>query len=362
MRELVNLLGHDAQQRQQLEVIDQLAQDKFKELAETVRLQRAGNTSGAMALVQTGAGKQSMDRLRDVLGELRRQQENALTTQNNAWEAAATFSDRFTWLSSLVLLFLIGASARLAIRDHRIRENAMWVRSGLVGLSAHLQGEQSLETLGNNALGHLASHLQARVAAAYIALPDGRFRRFAGYALPPESDARDIRPGDGLLGQAARDKRLLHLRDAPADYLIVNSRDAAAGRGAADAAGGAARQQRGARGTGPALKESQARLETQQAELEQINAQLEEQTQLLESQKDALLDRADDADRARPRARSAPAVQERVPRQHEPRAAHAAQLVADPRQAARRQQDGNLTPSRSSSRRRSRRPATICWR
>ena len=76
-----------------------------------------------------------------------------------------------------------------------------------------------------------------------------------------------------------------------------------------------------------ALKDSQVRLETQQAELEQTNSQLEEQTQLLEMQKDELAEVAERADRKGGGARARQPVQERVPRQHEPRAAHAAQLA-----------------------------------
>ncbi len=75
-----------------------------------------------------------------------------------------------------------------------------------------------------------------------------------------------------------------------------------------------------------ALKESQVRLEAQQAELEQTNSQLEEQAQLLEHQKDDLAQRADRAHREGRGARALQSVQERVPGEHEPRAAHAAQL------------------------------------
>ena len=84
---------------------------------------------------------------------------------------------------------------------------------------------------------------------------------------------------------------------------------------------------RSSRSRAARCKESQARLETQQAELEQTNAQLEEQTQLLERQNDDLSQRAGGADREGRRARARQPVQERVPRQHEPRAAHAAQLA-----------------------------------
>ena len=55
-------------------------------------------------------------------------------------------------------------------------------------LSERIQGEQRLEQLGDNVLGFLADYLDAQVGAVYIAEGDGRFRRFAGYAIPPGTD------------------------------------------------------------------------------------------------------------------------------------------------------------------------------
>ena len=94
-------------------------------------------------------------------------------------------------------------------------------------------------------------------------------------------------------------------------------------RGAAQgAAGGAAADQRGARGEGGTARRAER---THRAEERRGRG---------------------GTDRARGEGRAARAlleVQERVPREHEPRAAHAAQLAADPRQAALRQPGRNLT-------------------
>ena len=88
-----------------------------------------------------------------------------------------------------------------------------------------------------------------------------------------------------------------------------------------------------------ALRESQARLEQQQAELEQTNVQLEEQTQTLERADAASCCRRRQQLRAERRgARARQPVQVRVPGQHVARAAHAAQQLADPGEAAGRQQ------------------------
>ncbi len=109
-----------------------------------------------------------------------------------------------------------------------------------------------------------------------------------------------------------------------------------------------------------ALRESQARLETQQAELEQTNAQLEEQHAGAAS---AQKRRSAQARREREQLERGEPLQVRVPRQHVARAAHAAQQLADPVQAARRQ------PRRQAHRRAGalraddpRRRTTTCWR
>src|SRR3569623_3003540 len=93
-----------------------------------------------------------------------------------------------------------------------------------MGLSARLQGEQRLEQLGEKVRAVLADYLDAQVGAVYVVEHDGRYRRVAGYAGAPHSENVDaLRPGDGLLGQAAKENRALHVRDVPDDYLPISS-------------------------------------------------------------------------------------------------------------------------------------------
>ncbi len=46
---------------------------------------------------------------------------------------------------------------------------------------------------------------------------------FGGYALPRERLAETLLVGEGLVGQAARSRELMHVRDVPAGYLPVSS-------------------------------------------------------------------------------------------------------------------------------------------
>jgi signal transduction histidine kinase len=72
-------------------------------------------------------------------------------------------------------------------------------------------------------LAYLARTVGAQVGSIYIAEGPDRFRRFAGYALAPESKIDVLQPGDGLVGQAAKEKRTLKVVEVPDGYLPVSS-------------------------------------------------------------------------------------------------------------------------------------------
>ena len=346
------LLVNRPEQRRRLDALESLANLKMAELDSTITLRRAGKPDAALAVVRTDRGKIYMDRIRAAASEMEAAERQLLAQHAEESRQAATVSLAVTWGGSGVLLFLIAGSALVASRDFRTRQAQAWIRSGQMGLSEQMQGDQSLEKLGNNLLGFLAGFVEAQVGAVYIA-DAGQYRRFAAYAIPSDGPEA-VRPGDGLVGQAAKDKRALRVRDVPAGYLPISSgigkgtpnelvvvpasidgvvhavlelgffgatdadqREllsrvsesiAVAVRAAKDrqrleellqeTQQQAEELQAGAEELrvsneeleeqGRALRESQAHLEVQQSELEQINSQLEEQTQLLEHQKDEL--------------------------------------------------------------------------
>ena len=96
--------------------------------------------------------------------------------------------------------------------------------------------------------------------------------------------------------------------------------------------------------TAATLRASEELLQQQQEELQQTNEELEEKARQLEEQNARIEIKNQEIELARVgargeggAARALVEVQERVPREHVARAANAAQLAADPREAARRQ-------------------------
>jgi len=205
------------------ETIEELSRQKMDELGETIALRRSGATAAALEMMRTDRGKMVMDRIRTLIDEAKVSERSALDAQQRDFERAVTLSTWATWGGAGVLAILLSLAAVVMSRDFHARETQAWIRNGQMGLSAHLQGEQRLETLGDNALTFLAGYLNAHAGVAFVRNPDGSFRRVASYAMPADSQDAQLRLGEGLAGQAAKENRALHVTDVPDGYLTVSS-------------------------------------------------------------------------------------------------------------------------------------------
>ena len=216
------LLSDDAAQRGRLESLQSLAADKMQELSETIDLQRAGNSDAARAMMFTDRGKSAMDRIRLVSDEMQNQERALITQRAQEWRKTATLAFAVTSGGALLLLALIVVAGAIASREFGARQREAWLRSGQLGLSEVAQGDLPLDRLADNVLKYLCEYLNAQVGALFIA-EGGRFRRVAGYAIGNALEVAQVRPGDGLAGQAAKDNRPLRIREVPRDYLPISS-------------------------------------------------------------------------------------------------------------------------------------------
>jgi CheY-like chemotaxis protein/CHASE3 domain sensor protein len=221
-RSLRGILADRPQQIKRLDELESIAAQKMAELDQTVELRRAGQGEAALATVRTNRGKIFMDRIRSAIEDMDAAERQLILQRGEDWRRAAAVSLLVTLGGSGILLVLIAFSAMVASRDFRKRQLDSWLRAGQMGLSEQLQGDQTLAALGQKLLGYLAAFLQAQVGAVYIA-EAGHFRRFAGYAIPLGAQNELIRVGDGLIGQAARDNRAMHVREVPAGYFPIES-------------------------------------------------------------------------------------------------------------------------------------------
>jgi signal transduction histidine kinase/CheY-like chemotaxis protein/CHASE3 domain sensor protein len=216
------LFANRTEQRRRLDGLESVANLKMAELESTIAARRAGKPDAALAIVRTERGKIYMDRVRAAVNDMESAERQLIAQRAEESRSAATVALAVTLGGTGVLLFLIAGAAVVASRDFRTRQAQAWIRVGQMGLSEKMQGDQALDRLGNNLLGFLAGFVEAQVGAVYIA-EAGQYRRFAAYAIPADDSVATVRPGDGLVGQAAKDKRALRVRDVPDGYLPISS-------------------------------------------------------------------------------------------------------------------------------------------
>lgn len=216
--------GDDSSQRRIANDIEGITRQKLAELRDTIEMRKSGDVEAAMAVVRTDSGKEAMDRLRDLVADLYTRQMGVLAQDKEAWAAAAATSTFYSWGGSLLLLVLILISAGTTIREYRAKARQTWVTTGLSGLSMRLQGDHRVDEIGKRSLDFLAEYLDANVGAGYVMdRSSGELELFGGFALPPERLAQKIQPAEGLVGQAATSRKLMHVRNVPAGHLEIAS-------------------------------------------------------------------------------------------------------------------------------------------
>ncbi len=210
------------EQKRRLTELATHAADKLTELSRTIAEKRAGRSDEALRLITSGRGQAAMENARMLAEQMSVVERKALDDAQTRWREAVEFSSFVSWGSSALLMFCVAAAALVMSRDFRARERRNWLQLNQVALSGQLQGELRLDLLGQNVIEFIAPRVGALVGSVYVAEGSG-FTRYGAHALPESELKRPMSRATGLPGQAAKDNRLLHLRDVPADFAQVES-------------------------------------------------------------------------------------------------------------------------------------------
>src|SRR5437879_1897640 len=101
-----------------------------------------------------------------------------------------------------------------------------WLKSNLARIGAALQGQRDLAAVSRLIMSELTPLVDAQLGAFFMAeSSDGLnpvFRLLAGYGVRPRR-VTPYRLGEGLIGQAALEKKIIVLSEVPKGYLKVSS-------------------------------------------------------------------------------------------------------------------------------------------
>ncbi len=110
----------------------------------------------------------------------------------------------------------------------RVNEEQDWLKTHLAQFTRMLQGQRELSTVADQVLSQLAPVVEAQHGAFYVAERDEDdamvLKLFASYAFNDRKRvASEFRLGEGLVGQAARERKRISVIDLPGDYIRIGS-------------------------------------------------------------------------------------------------------------------------------------------
>ncbi len=220
--------------RQQDRVIElrKIKTAKLEELKESIQIRREKGFQAALQIVNTNVGKKLMREFREVAGQMKLEETKLLEIRN---VATSKSTERTLFIivfgGILAAVIIIGAVILINISENertlaseKLKERNQ-IREGLIQLNKKMMGEQSLSELSRNVIETVAEFIGAQVGAIYVNdEAQGTLRWTAGFAFhSTPSTPLEFKLGEGFVGQAARDKKILFVSDIPKDYIKVNS-------------------------------------------------------------------------------------------------------------------------------------------
>ncbi|MEO8794212.1 MAG: response regulator [Daejeonella sp.] len=200
----------------------------------------------AKALVATGRGKYLMEKVRRFNGRIK---QKSIESSNHLKDLSQVSTVRTTIIiisGSIIILLLIIVLMYFIIKtfrkqkmvEERVRqtnsqllkiskenEDQNWLLTGISKLDDSMRGEHSVKSLATNIIAEISDYVDAHVAAIYISEDIDKSLHLAGsFAFEfREGNHKVIKIGDGMVGQAALDKKPFVFTDVPADYVKVSS-------------------------------------------------------------------------------------------------------------------------------------------
>jgi hypothetical protein len=121
----------------------------------------------------------------------------------------------------------INQMIRTLAETTRVNQEQDWLKTNLTRFTRMLQGQRDLLTLAQNVLSELAPTVDAQHGSLYMMRQtdsDQRLKLFASYAFSERKHlSNEFELGQGLIGQAAFEKKRIVVKGAPTDYIVISS-------------------------------------------------------------------------------------------------------------------------------------------
>jgi CheY-like chemotaxis protein/CHASE3 domain sensor protein/putative methionine-R-sulfoxide reductase with GAF domain len=229
---LQKLTADNPREQQRIAEIRDLKNQKIDELKHTIQLRREKGLNAALEIVRNNSGKVIMDKIRIVASEMKIEEEGLLKIRNDKTNESTQLTTLVIVVGGILsVLILLGATVVVNLAEtKRVTasqqlEDQNRIRKGLLQLGEVMAGEQSVASLAKNVIETIANFIRAQVGAIYLSDDTGMLKWAGGYAFQQNKNTAplEFQFGDGLIGQAAAQKKLISFDNLPNHHLKVRS-------------------------------------------------------------------------------------------------------------------------------------------
>jgi signal transduction histidine kinase/DNA-binding response OmpR family regulator len=238
LNSLARLVDDNLSQRERVERI-RAAEKEWQLFAEDMIVRRRREVDFIDA-IKGGRGKSLTDEMRRQFGDFIGEEEHLLQERNSSSRSVIAWSVGAFLLFSLTVAGLLALFGRRELMnlsgaynqtlEHEAEHNALlrhqdWLRTGQAELATRTSNLHELEPLANMVLDYVTRYLGGVVGAMYARSEDGVLTRIGGYGFAHQHEQRGqvLQPNESLAAQAAKQNRILTLRELPPDYIKVGS-------------------------------------------------------------------------------------------------------------------------------------------
>lgn len=165
-------------------------------------------------LVKQGASENILFEVQEKLA-LFVEHEELLLVSRKQKEGEITFTTIGISLGGNVVIILLGVLIILFFS----RQD--WLKNGQAQLNEKMKGEQEMPTLTKNIISFISNYLEINVGLLYL-FKDANLELVASYAYTPSKDLpAKFALGEGLIGEAALERRIIFRTHAPDEYKVV---------------------------------------------------------------------------------------------------------------------------------------------
>ena len=229
LEKVKSLTSDNVAQQKNIEVLKKEINDLLKHHDICIKT-RQQNFEEAKNLIAVGQGKVLLDGIRKIIGNCK-EIENTLLDQRKkeSEEDARNFNTVFIALLVVIAIVLvsvyliISTNLRALKKAEQESANKNWLLTGNFNLNEKTRGEKAEAELAQAVIDQVCSYLNAQVGVIYL-YENGHLHLSGSYAFHfRKQNSSVIRIGEGLVGQAAQEKKTIVFTQIPDDYIKINS-------------------------------------------------------------------------------------------------------------------------------------------